>query len=122
MPYGVLSKPLCGADKLAVTAEVALSVIELAEAVPVPIKARSALCFSCQVSREPLLQRKFQTAKIIVELFATEPALLFVGKWCKMAQQAAGAKNRYSVIMPTYNERDNLPLIIWLLVKIFTDQ
>eukprot|EP00953_Heterococcus_sp_UTEX-ZZ885_P022806 12590-Heterococcus_DN1.PRE.4 len=38
-----------------------------------------------------------------------------------MAQQDAGPKNRYSVILPTYNERDNLPLIIWLLVKTFTD-
>jgi dolichol-phosphate mannosyltransferase len=39
-----------------------------------------------------------------------------------MAQQAAAKKNRYSIILPTYNERDNLPLIIWLLVKTFTDQ
>ena len=28
---------------------------------------------------------------------------------------------KYSVIMPTYNERDNLPLIVWMLVKSFTD-
>ena len=27
---------------------------------------------------------------------------------------------RYSVILPTYNERTNLPLIIWLLVQTFT--
>ena len=24
---------------------------------------------------------------------------------------------RYSVIVPTYNEKENLPIIIWLLVK-----
>ena len=26
-------------------------------------------------------------------------------------------ENLYSVLLPTYNERDNLPIIIWLLVK-----
>ena len=30
-----------------------------------------------------------------------------------------GAK--YSVLLPTYNERENLPLITWLLVKTFTE-
>jgi dolichol-phosphate mannosyltransferase len=30
--------------------------------------------------------------------------------------------NKYSVILPTYNERANLPLIIWLLVKTFTEK
>ncbi|XP_022092041.1 dolichol-phosphate mannosyltransferase subunit 1-like [Acanthaster planci] len=30
-------------------------------------------------------------------------------------------KNKYSVLLPTYNERENLPLIIWLLVKSFTE-
>jgi dolichol-phosphate mannosyltransferase len=27
----------------------------------------------------------------------------------------------FSVILPTYNERENLPLIIWMLDKSFTD-
>ena len=27
------------------------------------------------------------------------------------------SKNKYSVLLPTYNERENLPIIIWLLVK-----
>jgi dolichol-phosphate mannosyltransferase len=27
---------------------------------------------------------------------------------------------KYSVILPTYNERKNLPIIIWLLAKVFT--
>lgn len=27
--------------------------------------------------------------------------------------------DRYSVLLPTYNERENLPLIVWLLVKYF---
>lgn len=26
-------------------------------------------------------------------------------------------KNTYSIILPTYNEKDNLPLIIWLIMK-----
>ena len=29
--------------------------------------------------------------------------------------------NKYSVLLPTYNERENLPIIIWLLVK-YLDQ
>lgn len=28
----------------------------------------------------------------------------------------------YSVLLPTYNERDNLPFIIWLLVKTFEEE
>ncbi|KAJ3268124.1 dolichol-P-mannose synthesis [Borealophlyctis nickersoniae] len=30
-------------------------------------------------------------------------------------------KSKYSVLLPTYNERQNLPIIVWLLVKAFTD-
>ena len=26
-------------------------------------------------------------------------------------------ENFYSIILPTYNEKDNLPLIIWLIMK-----
>ena len=29
------------------------------------------------------------------------------------------AGHKYSVILPTYNERENLPLIMYLLVKTF---
>ncbi|KAK9805612.1 hypothetical protein WJX72_007823 [[Myrmecia] bisecta] len=32
-----------------------------------------------------------------------------------------GQKNKYSVLLPTYNEKDNIALIIWLLVKTFQD-
>ncbi|XP_031561494.1 dolichol-phosphate mannosyltransferase subunit 1-like [Actinia tenebrosa] len=31
------------------------------------------------------------------------------------------APNKYSVLLPTYNERENLPLIVWLIVKAFTE-
>jgi hypothetical protein len=30
--------------------------------------------------------------------------------------------DKYSVILPTYNERRNLPIIIWLLAKTFAQQ
>eukprot|EP00602_Paraphysomonas_sp_CaronLab_P006025 CAMPEP_0185017652 /NCGR_PEP_ID=MMETSP1103-20130426/579_1 /TAXON_ID=36769 /ORGANISM="Paraphysomonas bandaiensis, Strain Caron Lab Isolate" /LENGTH=232 /DNA_ID=CAMNT_0027547163 /DNA_START=65 /DNA_END=760 /DNA_ORIENTATION=+ len=30
--------------------------------------------------------------------------------------------DKYSVILPTYNEKDNLPLIVWMLNKYFTQE
>jgi len=30
-------------------------------------------------------------------------------------------ENKYSVLLPTYNERENLPIIVWLLVRSFTE-
>ncbi|KAI8391689.1 dolichol-phosphate mannosyltransferase [Radiomyces spectabilis] len=32
------------------------------------------------------------------------------------------ASNKYSVLLPTYNERENLPIITWLLARTFTQQ
>jgi len=37
------------------------------------------------------------------------------------AAQLATGEHKYSVILPTYNERKNLPIIIWLLAKTFTE-
>jgi len=31
-------------------------------------------------------------------------------------------KNKYSVLLPTYNERRNLPVMVWLLNKTFTEK
>ncbi|XP_020911013.1 dolichol-phosphate mannosyltransferase subunit 1 [Exaiptasia diaphana] len=31
------------------------------------------------------------------------------------------ARNKYSILLPTYNERENLPLIVWLIVKAFEE-
>ena len=31
-------------------------------------------------------------------------------------------KNKYSVILPTYNERKNLPIIVWLIQRTFTEK
>lgn len=30
--------------------------------------------------------------------------------------------NKYSVILPTYNERRNLPIVAWLLNRTFTEK
>ncbi|TKS77030.1 Collagen alpha-1(XX) chain [Collichthys lucidus] len=37
----------------------------------------------------------------------------------KTSQQTRDNGDKYSVLLPTYNERENLPLIVWLLVKYF---
>lgn len=31
-------------------------------------------------------------------------------------------KSKYSVLLPTYNERDNIAIVVWLLVKTFTSR
>lgn len=31
-------------------------------------------------------------------------------------------KDKYSVLLPTYNEKENLPLIVWLIIKYFTER
>ena len=30
--------------------------------------------------------------------------------------------DKYSVILPTYNERRNLPIVVWLLARMFEEQ
>uniref|UniRef100_A0A8D3C7N0 Dolichol-phosphate mannosyltransferase subunit 1 n=1 Tax=Scophthalmus maximus TaxID=52904 RepID=A0A8D3C7N0_SCOMX len=37
----------------------------------------------------------------------------------KSPQTNRDSGDKYSVLLPTYNERENLPLIVWLLVKYF---
>ena len=34
----------------------------------------------------------------------------------------AQTKDKYSILLPTYNERRNLPIITWLLNKTFTEK
>ena len=34
----------------------------------------------------------------------------------------ADKKDKYSILLPTYNERENLPLIVWLIVKAFSER
>ena len=38
-----------------------------------------------------------------------------------MASTKAAVKDKYSVILPTYNERKNLPIMAWLLNRTFTE-
>ena len=38
-----------------------------------------------------------------------------------IANMAKGG-DKYSVILPTYNERKNLPIITWLLAKMFIEK
>lgn len=35
---------------------------------------------------------------------------------------AAGGADKFSVLLPTYNERDNLPLVVWLLARTFQER
>lgn len=35
---------------------------------------------------------------------------------------AARGGNKFSVLLPTYNERENLPLVVWLLVRTFRER
>jgi dolichol-phosphate mannosyltransferase len=39
-----------------------------------------------------------------------------------MAPTKTTTGNKYSVILPTYNERRNLPIITWLLNRTFTEK
>ncbi|KAM3618469.1 uncharacterized protein V6R79_020742 [Siganus canaliculatus] len=39
----------------------------------------------------------------------------------KSSHQKRDGGDKYSVLLPTYNERENLPLIVWLLVKYFDE-
>jgi len=38
-----------------------------------------------------------------------------------MGEMKMANKNKYTVLLPTYQERKNLPLIVWLLVKTFSE-
>ena len=38
-----------------------------------------------------------------------------------MAPAKTASKDKYSVILPTYNERRNLPIMAWLLNRTFTE-
>lgn len=45
--------------------------------------------------------------------------------WCLFAasvKMGSGSKNKYSVILPTYNERQNLPVLVQMLHDVFTKE
>ena len=35
---------------------------------------------------------------------------------------AESSSDKYSILLPTYEERENLPLIVWLLVNHFQER
>ncbi|XP_003384382.1 PREDICTED: dolichol-phosphate mannosyltransferase subunit 1-like [Amphimedon queenslandica] len=39
----------------------------------------------------------------------------------KDEESATGRDNKYSILLPTYEERENLPLVVWLIVKSFEE-
>ncbi|MCJ1350541.1 MAG: dolichol-P-mannose synthesis [Icmadophila ericetorum] len=39
----------------------------------------------------------------------------------KIKKTSAAGRNKYTVILPTYNERKNLPIITWMLAKMFEE-
>ncbi|CAO3615543.1 unnamed protein product [Cunninghamella echinulata] len=55
---------------------------------------------------------------------STEHAILNVDNLVSTVQPSniTMTQNKYSVLLPTYNERENLPIITWLLAKTFTEQ
>ena len=40
----------------------------------------------------------------------------------KIKKTSAAGRNKYTVILPTYNERKNLPIITWMLAKMFEEK
>lgn len=53
---------------------------------------------------------------------STEHAILNVDDLSSSNQTSNMIQNKYSVLLPTYNERENLPIITWLLAKTFTEE
>ena len=37
-------------------------------------------------------------------------------------ESAREGDNKYSILLPTYEERENLPLVVWLIVKSFEER
>lgn len=38
-----------------------------------------------------------------------------------MSSAKKSTSDKYSVLLPTFNERKNLPIIVWLLQRMFTE-
>jgi hypothetical protein len=52
-----------------------------------------------------------------------KPKLYVHPPWFNMPSKVTGKNShKYSVLLPTYNERQNLPIIIWMLIKVFEEQ
>jgi hypothetical protein len=107
----------------------------------VPMKARLSFIFTRRVPRRMLLrfriasvsriksdgkgQRIFEfeftkavtdTGQTAMNPFDSNAALKMQG------QYRSPNTHKYSVILPTYKERKNLPLIVWLIAKVFNEK
>ena len=45
-----------------------------------------------------------------------------VTKFATKTKMAAKKPDKYSILLPTYNEKENLPLIVWLIVRSFEER
>ncbi|KAI0298004.1 nucleotide-diphospho-sugar transferase [Russula brevipes] len=94
----------------------------------VPMNARSSLVIIRRVPRRTLLRFRMASVSRIKLLqrrrgcdgngmnpFESDIALNMQG------QHRSPNTHKYSVILPTYKERKNLPIIIWLLAKVFSE-
>ena len=60
-----------------------------------------------------------------IDNYAPLPTLVEVCNtllWHCIRPSSMSSKEKYTVILPTYNERRNLPIICWLLERTFTAQ
>ena len=75
-----------------------------------------------------MLSDSEQTPSLNPGRAATKQETLCHERWMsavplEMAPYAAASNaHKYSVILPTYNERKNLPIIIWLLERVFREK
>lgn len=68
------------------------------------------------ISRETPPTHSFRTVLFLyTHIHTSQPLQLAV-----MSREST--KNKYSIILPTYNERKNLPIVVWLIEKAFTEQ
>lgn len=53
---------------------------------------------------------------------ATVPLSVYLLNTTTIKFTTMAVRNKYSVLLPTYNERRNLPIIAWLLNRTFTEK
>ena len=46
-------------------------------------------------------------------------AALYSGVFCMVETRRSAGRQKYSVLLPTYNEADNIAIIIWLIIRSF---
>ena len=71
------------------------------------------------------LNSKFQSSKFILKSSHSKTEFRLGIRLSAphiMPTMASETEDKYSVLLPTYEEKDNLPLIVWLLVKYFGER